>query len=76
MPDGWKLWLDWQRAVAPDNATEIRAIEADQGRTMGYVRVIGRRQGEVKLEEYCWPDALRSLPVQYTKKPLLRSQEP
>ena len=30
---------------------------------------------EVKLEEYCWPDTLRSFPVQYTKRPLLRSQE-
>ena len=20
MPDGWQLWLDWHRAVAPDNA--------------------------------------------------------
>jgi SAM-dependent methyltransferase len=74
MPDGWKLWLDWHRAVAPDNATEIKAIEEDRGRFMGYVRVVGRR-GEAKLEEYCWPDTVRSFPVQYTKKPLLRSQE-
>jgi hypothetical protein len=42
---------------------------------MGYVRVVGRRRGEAKLEEYCWPDTLRSFPQQYTKKPLLRSQE-
>jgi len=75
MPDGWRLWLDWHRAVAPDNATEIRAIEEDRGRFMGYVRVVGRRRGEAKLEEYCWPGTLRSFPVQYTKKPLLRSQE-
>jgi SAM-dependent methyltransferase len=75
MADGWKVWLDWHRAVAPDNATEIRAIEEDRGRFMGYVRVVGRR-GEAKLEEYCWPDTLRSFPPQYTKKPLLRSQEP
>ena len=74
MPDGWKLWLDWQRAVAPANATEIRAIEEDRGRFMGYVRVVGRR-GEAKLEDYCWPDTLRSFPPQYTKKPLLRGQE-
>jgi SAM-dependent methyltransferase len=75
MPDGWKLWLEWHRAVAPDNATEITAIEEDQGRIIGYVRVVGRRRGEAKLEEYVWPDALRSFPQQYTKKPLLRSQE-
>ncbi len=42
---------------------------------MGYVRVVGRRRGETKLEEYCWPDTLRTLPVEYTKKPLLRAQE-
>jgi hypothetical protein len=75
MPDGWKRWLDWHRAVAPDNATEIKAIEEDGGRFMGYVRVVGRRLAEARLEDYCWPDTLRSFPQQYTKKPLLRSQE-
>jgi ubiquinone/menaquinone biosynthesis C-methylase UbiE len=75
MPDGWQVWLDWHRAVAPDNAVEIKAIEADRGSFLGYVRVVGRRQGAVKLEEYCWPDTLRSLPAQYTKKPLLRTEE-
>lgn len=76
MPDGWRLWLDWQRAVAPDNATEIKALEADGGRYLCYVRLVGRRRGEAKLEEYCWPDTMRSMPSQYTKKPMLRSQEP
>jgi SAM-dependent methyltransferase len=75
MPDGWKYWLDWQRVVAPDNATEIKAVEADAGRYLGYVRLVGRRRSEVKLEEYCWPDTLRSFPPQYTRKPLLRGQE-
>jgi hypothetical protein len=74
MPDGWQYWLDWQRAVAPDNATEIKAIETDRGEYLGYVRLVGRRRGHVKLEEYCWPDAIRSFPPQYTKKPLLRGQ--
>jgi cyclopropane fatty-acyl-phospholipid synthase-like methyltransferase len=72
MPDGWKRWLDWHHVVAPDNAVEIKAIEEDAGRFMGYIRVVGRRRGETKLEEYCWPDPLRSIPQQYTKKPLLR----
>jgi hypothetical protein len=54
---------------------EIKAIEADRGTYLGYVRVVGRRQGEVKLEEYCWPDTMRSLRAQYIKKPLLRSEE-
>ena len=75
MPDGWRFWLDWQRAVAPDNATEIQAVEADGGGYLGYVRLVGRRRGGVKLEEHCWPDALRSFPPQYTKKPLLRGQD-
>ena len=35
----------------------------DQGRFIGYVRVVGRRRGEAKLEEYCWPDTLRSRQV-------------
>jgi hypothetical protein len=35
MPDGWQSWLDWQRAVASDNATEIKAVEADRGRYLG-----------------------------------------
>ena len=73
MADGWRVWLDWHRAVAPDNAVEIAAVEADQGSFLGYVRVVGRRRSGVKLEEYCWPDTLRSLPAQYTKKPLLRT---
>lgn len=75
MADGWQRWLDWHHAVAPDNAVEIKAIEADRGDTLGYIRVVGRRRGEVKLEEYCWPDSMRSLPPAYTKKPILRGQD-
>lgn len=74
MPDGWQVWLDWHKSAFPDNATEIRALEADRGEYLAYVRVVGRRQGEMKLEDYCWPDTMRSAPLQYTKKPLLRSQ--
>jgi ubiquinone/menaquinone biosynthesis C-methylase UbiE len=83
MPDGCQHWLAWQRAVAPDNAVEIKAVEDDGGRYLAYVRVVGRRRSGVKLEEYCWPDTLRSiptttpglLPTQYTKKPLLRGHK-
>jgi len=75
LPDGWRCWLDWHHAVAPDNATEIQAVEVDAGRFLGYVRLVGRRRDGVKLEEYCWPDTLRSFPPQpYTKHPLLRNQ--
>ena len=73
MPEGWQLWLDWHRAVAPANDAEISTLEEDRGRYLGYVRVIGRRRADVKLEEYCWPDPTKSLPIQYTKQPLLRS---
>ncbi|MFD3705314.1 SAM-dependent methyltransferase [Nocardia sp. NPDC058658] len=43
MPDGWQRWLDWQHTVAPDNTTEIAALEADRGTYLGYVRTIARR---------------------------------
>jgi SAM-dependent methyltransferase len=75
MPDGWQLWLDWQRAVAPANATEITAVEADGGRYLTYIRVVGRRRGDAKLEEYCWPDTMRSMPPEYKRKPMLRNQQ-
>ena len=74
MPDGWKFWLDWLKAVAPDNATEIKTLEADAGRYLGYVRLVGRRRGAAKLEEYCWPDTMRSFPTEYAKKPMLREE--
>jgi cyclopropane fatty-acyl-phospholipid synthase-like methyltransferase len=75
MPDGWQRWLDWQRAIAPDNAAEIQALEADAGRYLGYLRVVGHRQAGAQLEEYCWPDTLRTLvPPEYTPKPLLRGE--
>ena len=67
MPDGWQAWLDWQRAVAPDNVTEIQAVDADRGRYIGYVRVVARRRAEARLEV-----PVVSVTTQYTKKPLLR----
>jgi ubiquinone/menaquinone biosynthesis C-methylase UbiE len=70
MPDGWQRWLDWQRVVAPDNEAEITALEADHGRWLGYVRLIGRRRGQAILS-----DQIDSVPAQYTRMPLLRSEE-
>jgi SAM-dependent methyltransferase len=69
MPNGWRLWLEWLRFVAPDNRAEIGALEADAGRSFAYVRAVGRRRAETPLF-----DALMSAPVQYTKQPLLRSE--
>lgn len=68
-PEGWRLWLDWLRIVAP-NATDIAALETDAGRYLGYVRVVGRRRNEAQLME-----PVISVPTQYVKKPLLRACE-
>lgn len=67
MPEGWKEWLEWQRTICPENVTEIQTVEADAGRYLGYVRVIGRRRDDTKLEE-----PIVSLPFEYRKAPLLR----
>lgn len=67
MPDGWRAWLDWQRTVFPDNVTEIQAVEADRGSTLGYVRLVARRRLDVRLEE-----PIVSIPADYAKRPLLR----
>src|SRR5213075_2057302 len=69
MPEGWQRWLDWLREVAPDNEVEIKAFKADRGRYLGYVRLVGRRRGQAKLADH-----IVSIPAQYTKKPLLRSE--
>jgi hypothetical protein len=42
LPEGWRLWLDWHRLIAPENAVEIEALEADRGEWLGYVRAVGR----------------------------------
>ena len=69
MPGGWRLWLDWHKTICPDNEMEIKAIEADRGSHLGYIRVVGRRNGRTKLE-----DQIVSIPVEYTRKPLLRDE--
>lgn len=66
MSDGWQLWLDWHKAVAPDNVTEIQALEADRGNHLGYVRVVGTRT-DLPVEE-----PIESIPPQYTKRTMLR----
>lgn len=68
MPDGWKLWRDWLKVIAPENIVEIAAMEADHGRHLGYVRVVGRRDGRFVL-----PDPVLSIPPAYVKHPLLQN---
>jgi SAM-dependent methyltransferase len=72
MPEGWQFWLAWHRAGFPDNTAEVKILETDSGRYLGYIRVVGRRMPTAKLENYCWPDTMKVLPEQYTKKPLFR----
>ena len=69
MPDGWRLWLDWQRAAAAHNAAEIAALEADAGRHLAYVRAVARRTAR-RLEE-----PIGAIPSHYEKRPLLRRGE-
>jgi hypothetical protein len=45
-------------------------MEADAGRHFGYVRAVGRRRAEAHLF-----DPLMSVPVDYSKQPLLRGSE-
>lgn len=70
MPDGWQHWLAWHEVVAPGNETEIAALKADRGRHLGYVRVVARRQVQATLADH-----IESVPAQYTRMPLLRSEE-
>ncbi|HEX2149725.1 MAG TPA: methyltransferase domain-containing protein [Actinomycetota bacterium] len=75
MPEGWRVWLDWHKTGFPENEAEITTLETDAGEYLGYVRVVGRRNGGVQLEEYCWPDTLRVSPEDYHHSPLLREPE-
>jgi SAM-dependent methyltransferase len=74
MPEGWKVWLQWQQTAHPGNSVEITAIEADGGQILGYVRLLARRRADAKLETYCWPDSMRSFPLEYEQKPVLRQE--
>ena len=68
--DGWQMWRDWQKVIAPDNTAEILALEEDRGSYLGYVRLLGRRRAEARLDE-----PILSVPGKYAKKPLLRNSE-
>ena len=67
LADGWQLWRDWLTVIAPDNALEIKTVEADGGRYLGYVRAVGHRRSDARLDE-----PVVSIPTQYVRKPLLR----
>jgi SAM-dependent methyltransferase len=67
MPDGWRVWLDWQHAVAPGNQVEIDTLQADRGRHLGYVRAVARRRADQEPDE-----PILSIPVKYTSHQVLR----
>jgi SAM-dependent methyltransferase len=67
LENGWRFWLDWQRAIAPTNTLEIETLEADRGRHLGYVRVVGRRREDARLDE-----PIISIPTEYEPQRLLR----
>ena len=68
LPRGWELWLEWLRLIAPDNHLEIEALKADAGKSLGYVRAVGRRRSDINLVP-----PTTSIPTTYIQKPLLRS---
>lgn len=68
LDDGWQYWLQWLQLVAPENSTEIHALEADRGRYFGYARAIARRRADA-----CISDPITSVPTQYTRQPVLRA---
>jgi cyclopropane fatty-acyl-phospholipid synthase-like methyltransferase len=68
LTDGWQLWRDWLKLIAPDNLAEFQALETDAGRSIGYVRAVGPRRPEVTHTH-----PILSVPTQYANKPLLRS---
>jgi cyclopropane fatty-acyl-phospholipid synthase-like methyltransferase len=65
LPDGWHLWRDWLKLVAPGNTIEIQTVETDAGRYLGYVRAVCRRRPDAKLMEL-----IASVPTQYAKHSL------
>jgi SAM-dependent methyltransferase len=48
LPDGWRHWLQFEKAklIAHTNrhTDEVPALEADQGRYLGFVRLVARRR--------------------------------
>ncbi len=68
LPNAWQHWVNWHKAIAPDNQQEIEALEADQRQTLTYMRVIARRNPNVELT-----DPNFTIPPNYVPKPLLKT---
>ncbi len=70
LPDGWRHWVEWLRMVNPDNSIEIDAVSADRGETLGYARVVGRRNGVRS------PSPITDIPVSYERHPVFVASSP
>ncbi len=54
VPDGWQDWLRWEETVTPtlsgwlrdSGANAARMLRADQGRRLGFTRLVGMRSSE------------------------------
>jgi SAM-dependent methyltransferase len=50
LPQGWALWLKWKQArqaagdASPSLDSDIQVLEADQGRYMGFIRLVAQRK--------------------------------
>lgn len=50
LPDGWALWLKWKQARksagdrSPGLDSDIQVLETDQGKYMGFIRMVGKRR--------------------------------
>jgi SAM-dependent methyltransferase len=66
MEDGWRYWIQWHQAIAPDNTVEINAVQQDCGEYLGYVKVVARKKKDVVQDE-----PITAIPYQYTMKPFL-----
>jgi cyclopropane fatty-acyl-phospholipid synthase-like methyltransferase len=67
MPEGWRLWLEWQRTICPDNKPEIAALEADAGRYLTYIRATCTRKHDVAIQP-----PISAIPDDYEFRPLLK----
>jgi SAM-dependent methyltransferase len=53
LAEGWRMWLEWEKTIVAAGANQFpaddEALEADQGRYLGFVRMVARRMP--RLEE-------------------------
>jgi len=56
LPDGWRHWRDFEKAVEANGnsifPSDAQALEADQGRYIGFIRAIARRTAASSLNLY------------------------